>query len=71
MAEFNQWNYLGIVSRLFDDFGCHPERRTDEGISFTSGIRQLTGYTEVGQLDIAHFAQQNIRCYKIEKNLSS
>lgn len=52
---------LGIVGGLFDDLGRHPEWRADEGVSFAGGVRQLPGHAKVGQLDVAHLAQQHVR----------
>lgn len=53
--------YLGIVGRLFDNFGRHPEGRADEGVPFARGVRQLAGHAEVRQLHVAHLAQENVR----------
>lgn len=57
-------NYLGIVGSLLDDFRCHPERRPDESVPFAGRVGQLSGNAKIGQLDVAHLAQQNVRRLK-------
>ena len=52
---------LGIVGRLFDDFGRHPEGGADEGVALAGRVRQLTGHPKVGQFHVPVLAQQHIR----------
>ena len=52
---------LRIVRGLFDDFGRHPERRSDECLSLAGRVGQLAGHAEVRQFHVARLRQQNIR----------
>lgn len=58
--------YLWIISGLLYDFRSHPERSSNEGVTFASGVGQLPSYTKVSQLHISHLTQQHIgRCKKM------
>ena len=52
-----QLQYLGVISRLFDDFGGHPEWRADKRVSFVGRVGQLSGHSKVCQLYVAHLRQ--------------
>lgn len=40
--------HLGVVGRLFDDLGRHPEGRAHEGVALDLRVRQLSRHAEVG-----------------------
>lgn len=42
-----------VVPSLLNDFGCHPERGTDECVALRLDVRELGGHSKVGQLDLA------------------
>ncbi len=51
---------LGVVGRLLDDLGRHPKRRADERVALGRRRRQLAGDAKVGQLHVAHLAEQDV-----------
>lgn len=64
--------HLGVVGRLFDDLGRHPERRADEGVALDLRVRQLSRHAEVGQLHLALLGQQHVGgCRRGEEELWS
>lgn len=56
---------FGIVRGLFDDFWRHPERGADERVPLARRVRQLSRHTEIGQLDVAHLAQKDVRRFYV------
>lgn len=59
-AFFRTQTHLGVVGRLLDDLGRHPERRADEGVALDLRVRQLPRNAEVGQLHLALLGQQHV-----------
>lgn len=53
-------SYLGVVGRLLDDLRSHPERRSNKGFPLDLSVRQLTSHTEVSQLHLTVFRQEDI-----------
>ena len=52
--------HFGIVGWLFDDFGRHPERRPHKRVPLARRVGQLSGHAEIGQFDVALFAEKNV-----------
>lgn len=53
-------SYLGVVGRLFDDLGRHPEGRSHEGVAFDLSVGELSCHAEVGQLHFSLLGQQHV-----------
>lgn len=59
-AAASAGRYLGVVGRLFDDLGGHPEGRSHEGVAFDLSVGELSGHAEVGQLHLPLLGQQHV-----------
>ena len=66
VTRFCLWTsvpHLGVVRRLFDDLGRHPEGRADERLTLAGGVGQLAGHAEIRQLHITQLREQHVgRC---------
>lgn len=52
--------YLGVVGRLLDNFGSHPERCAHKRFPLDLRVRQLTSHAKVSQLHLTVFRQQHV-----------
>lgn len=52
--------YLGVIGRLFDDLGGHPEGRADKGVAFDLSVGELPRHTEICQLHLSLLGQQHV-----------
>ena len=57
---------LGVVARLSNDLGCHPEGCSDE--SMAEGVGELRGDAEIGELDFARGGEEDIGSLDIAVN---
>lgn len=53
-------SYLGVVGRLLNDFGSHPERCPHKRLPLDLRVRQLTSHAKVSQLHLAMLRQQHV-----------
>lgn len=53
-------SYLGVVGRLLNNFGSHPERRPHKRLPLDLRVRQLTSHAEVSQLHLTVLRQQHV-----------
>jgi hypothetical protein len=61
---------LEAVAILLDDFGCHPEWGANKGVPLTLDIGELSSDSEVSQLDLAAFREQDIGGLDISVDLA-
>lgn len=52
--------HLGVIRRLFDDLGGHPEGRADEGVAFDLGVGELPRHAEIRQLHLPLLREQHV-----------
>lgn len=55
---------LGVVGRLLDDLGGHPEGRAHERLPFDLGVCQLARHAKVCQLHFAKLGQEHVGRYQ-------
>lgn len=57
-------SYLGVVGRLLNNLGSHPERRTHKRFPLDLCVRQLTSHTKVSQFHLTVLRQQHVGSYR-------
>lgn len=57
-------SYLGVVGRLLNDFGGHPERCSHKRLPLDLRVRQLTSHAKVSQLHLAMLRQQHVGSWR-------
>lgn len=52
--------YLGVIGRLFDHLGGHPEGRAHKRVAFDLGVGELPRHAEIRQLHLSLLGQQHV-----------
>lgn len=53
-------SHLGVIGRLLDDLGRHPEGRAHKGVALDLGVGELARHPKVGQLHLTLLGQEHV-----------
>lgn len=62
-------SHLGVVGRLLDNFGSHPERCTHKRLPLDLRVCQLTSHTKVSQFHLTMLRQQDVGSWRESSSL--